>query len=376
MDKDRIYELIQKYEAQTATVAEREELLNWYREAGYQDAEYPDSASMVSKRMWQRLRDARERKPRGRKLYGGWWAAAMLCVAASIYFYKSRVAPPLPKEATIADIAPGGKKAVLTLANGQHITLSKTKEAVVIQPDQSVRYNDGTPVWGARAEASEHAQGMNQISTPTGGMYQVILPDGTKVWLNAGSHLRYPADFASARWVELEGEAYFSVAKRPESARPFLVKSGGQEVDVLGTEFNISAYEHEKSIKTTLINGRIKVSDRSSATTFVLSPHEQTILTAKGLRKETTDVEAAVAWKNGKFSFDGKSFTQVMDELSRWYNLEVVYEGPVPSDTFIGDAYRTDNLSLVLEFLKSSNIRYRIEQGENGDPHQLVIINK
>src|SRR5690606_16157854 len=192
------------------------------------------------------------------------------------------------------DVLPGGNRAILTLDAGRQIALSDAHRGIII--DESLRYEDGTAVGAPDLQSVESLR----TTTPNGGQYQLTLPDGTEVWLNAASSLRYPTRFTGGtRVVELAGEAYFAVAKN--SQQPFIVKSSGQEIEVLGTEFNISAYADETEARTTLIEGAVKVSHHLTGVVRVLAPGEQAIRTDDQLRITTADLNTVTAWKNGRF---------------------------------------------------------------------------
>jgi transmembrane sensor len=292
------------------------------------------------------------------------------------------------------DIAPGGNRATLTLANGQTINLSAEQSGIVVG-DEDITYQNGTSLalsaaGGGRLAATPGTEkgnlGTNYyvLSTPRGGTYQVTLPDGTNVWLNAASTLKYPSHFTGdERTVELTGEAYFDVAKAErqknkkaqKQAWPFLVVSNGQRVAVLGTQFNISAYPDEPETKTTLVAGKVKVSNLTSHSSQLLVPGQQSIVRGAAIKMQHVNTEQYTAWRSGRFSFDGKPFDQIMNEMGRWYNFTVRYEGDIPPDRFLGDAYRTDNLGTVLQFLETSNIRYRVERA-SASSYLLIISNR
>jgi len=201
----------------------------------------------------------------------------------------------------------------------------------------------------------------NTISTPKGGIYQVNLPDGTKVWLNAASSIKFPTTFAqlSQRKVELEGEAYFEVAKNKKV--PFVVSTSGQQVQVLGTHFNISSYSDEGELKTTLLEGSVKV---VAANTIVLKPGQQSNLKRNGsggLKVSTANIAQVMAWKNGFFHFEKENLHEVMRQLSRWYDIEVIYEVDRHDDEFMGDIPRGIKLSEALKILSFEGTQFRIE---------------
>jgi transmembrane sensor len=197
----------------------------------------------------------------------------------------------------------------------------------------------------------------NTLSTPRGGQYQVVLSDGSKVWLNAASSLHFPTSFTgNQRVVELTGEAYFEVTKNKK--KPFFVKVGDMQVKVLGTHFNINAYSDESSIKTSLLEGSVKIA--KGKVTGLLNPGEQAVLDNQNDKVEIKKVnmDEVMAWKNGIFQFDGADLTTIMRDISRWYNVEIVYDGEEPMRRFEGKISRTAQLSDVLKILALSNVKF------------------
>lgn len=196
----------------------------------------------------------------------------------------------------------------------------------------------------------------NTMRTPRGGEYRLQLPDGSKVWLNAASSITYPNIFTGdTRSVEITGEAYFEVAK--DAARPFKVQAGNMKVEVLGTHFNINAYPGEPVIKTTLLEGAVRIQDA------VLKPGQQASLAATGQFRVEDDVETeeVMAWKNGFFQFNDADMPTVMRQLENWYDITVAYEGRVPKRSFGGAIQRSLPLSKVLDILEENNVRFKIE---------------
>jgi len=285
-------------------------------------------------------------------------AAAAIAISIGIWFYSLRpvIVSPSAKITNPIDIAPGGNKATLTLSNGKTIQLSNAKTGLVIGKD--LRYNDNTAILSAtQANGNE----MASITTPRGGTYQIQLPDGTKVWLNAASSLKFPATFAhlTERKVELKGEAYFEVAK--DKKHPFIVKNTGQDVKVLGTHFNINAYGDEDSIKTTLLEGSIYVVNLLEKTGKALIPGQQSIISGNTISiKNKVDLEDAVAWKNGYFNFN-ESLESMMNKVSRWYDVDVIYEVKPASDPFIAKISREKSLSALLNIMeKTGDVHFKI----------------
>ena len=204
--------------------------------------------------------------------------------------------------------------------------------------------------------------GYNQIDIPRGGEYQeIVLSDGTRVWINSASTLRYPAAFTGHdRKVELTGEAYFEVAQNP--AKPFTVSCSSQTVEVLGTHFNINAYQDEPAIKTTLLEGKVNVTSAANNEVRILQPGQQSALVGNSFTVNPVDIEEAVAWKNGQFIFNNDNIQYIMRTISRWYNVDVEYSGIIPDDTFGGGTSRFENVSQVLNILQlTGKVHFEIE---------------
>jgi transmembrane sensor len=254
------------------------------------------------------------------------------------------------------EVAPGGNHAVLTLANGSRIMLDTSRNGSLASQGgtQVVKMDSGSVAYRLGA-SGEGAVGYNTVATPIGGQYEIILPDGTKVWLNAVSSLKFPTAFKGGdRTVELTGEGYFEVAKNTDM--PFFVRAGGVEVEVLGTNFDVNAYSDEASVRTSLLNGAVRLSKGGSA--ILLKPGEQAdgIALVKG-----ADVDNAVAWKNGYFSFENANLQTVMRQLSRWYGIEVTYSVNPMAGSFGGDMGRDLNLTQVLDGLSKSGVHFKLE---------------
>jgi transmembrane sensor len=258
------------------------------------------------------------------------------------------------------DIPAGGNKAYITLANGQKIQLSSAKNGIVMN-GSSMSYADQSLVEGSVPQLEKEEL---TISTPLGGQYQVTLSDGTVVFLNAGSALKYPAVFGkSAREVYLTGEAYFEVAK--DKARPFTVTTPEQQLRVLGTHFNISAYADERATKTTLLEGAVQVSPlaRSGAEPALLSPGEQSELRGNSLQLKMADLEEALAWKNGDFIFKEEALESIMRKVSRWYDVQVEFEDEASKHIILGGMVsRAKNISAILKMIElTKRVQFRVQ---------------
>lgn len=259
------------------------------------------------------------------------------------------------------DVPPGKTGATLTLANGKKISLTDAgKGELANEAGISIsKTAEGQVVYEVRVSKSD-SNHINTLTTAKGETYILTLPDKSTVWMNAASSLTYSAALLErgVRRVKLEGEAYFQIAK--DKAHPFIVESGDQQVQVLGTHFNVRAYRSEKIFRTTLLEGSVKVSEDGK--TKVLSPGFEAINKSGEIIVEKADTEWAVAWKNNKFIFDSQRIEDIMPMIERWYNVEVIYTGEIPSDAFWGSVSRYDNISKVLGALESTgNVHFKIE---------------
>lgn len=301
-----------------------------------------------------------ESRPLYRRLWLRWSAAAIVLVTVGAGLLYVGTKHKEPTKLAKNQIQPGGNRAILQLANGTKIDLSAAGNGVIAKQSGITIHKNakGLLVYTVSA-ASTAVTGENMISTPRGGQYEVILPDGTHVMLNAASSLTYPVTFSgSNRLVKLTGEAYFEVAK--DKAHPFKVSSGTQTVTVLGTHFNINAYGDETAVKTTLLEGSVAVAAGATETRIV--PGQQAILTSNGqLSKKDVDPDREVAWKNGLFSFDGDDLKTIMRQVSRWYNVDITYSGTLPNERFYGEITRSSKLADVLRIMELNNIHFDID---------------
>jgi ferric-dicitrate binding protein FerR (iron transport regulator) len=313
-----------------------------------------------------------------RKMQALWrWssvAAIALVVAGAGYFimnYKSKNDTTAKITTTTpADIPPASDGAILTLADGSHIVLDSMGNGVVTtQNGAQVTLKDGALAYGKDAGSATPVY--NTLNTPKGRQFQVILPDGSKAWLNAASSLRYPTAFTgNERRVDVNGEVYFEVAKNANM--PFRVsvampagEPGGSVIEVLGTQFNVNAYENEKAVRTTLVEGSLKVVNlpqNGNTASVVLTPGKQAIITTdKRLKVADADVDKAIAWKRGIFNFEDAGLEEVMRQIERWYDIEVVYEKNVPDIKFGGKMSNDVSLQGLLKSLQESDVHFRLE---------------
>lgn len=302
-------------------------------------------------------------------------AAVIICVTAmGIYFLlkpqkpSQQIAQSKISPATIKPtIAAGGNKAMLTLSDGSSIMLDSTHQGTLAKQGnvKIVKVNIATLAYNT-GEAKTGVVVYNTLSTPIGGEYQLILPDGSKVWLNASSSIHFPTVFTgNERKVTVTGEAYFEVAKN--AAMPFKINVKDMEVVVLGTHFNIMAYDDESSMNTTLLEGSVKVT--KGTIVKMLMPGQQSIINKTGEIKITdADVEEVMAWKNGWFQFDAYDIKTIMRQISRWYNVEIVYEGKVPEGHFSGLVSRNNDIFQVLKIMQSAGVKFKI------DGRKLIVL--
>ncbi len=363
--------LVFKFNNGSISPDEMQVLLDWYNGHDDQHVIIPvkldESTDKVKARILTNLlsKVADEQiHPVKPKLRLSWMAAAAaLLLLALGTWLMVELKIPVKKEQNLVktSIEPGGNKATLTLADGRTIQLS-TSQAGIITGDK-ITYTNGTPVEDITLDEPIDANKLLILHTPRGGTYNITLPDGTQVWLNAASTMKYPLHFSSEeRIVELEGEAYFHVKStyRANGEKiPFKVLSKHQEVEVVGTQFNITAYPEQETYKTTLVEGRVLVSDQRNR--VVMSPNQQAITTFGKTSVKQVNPANYTAWRDGKFSFDGKTFEETMSEIARWYDLDIVYEGRIPEEELIGDAYRNQKISLVLRILDVAEIDYKLD---------------
>jgi transmembrane sensor len=297
-----------------------------------------------------------------------WWSAAAIFIAVVAGFVllaphkAKKPAAPVVK-LTSPEPQPGKNGAILMLADGRTLVLDSMPDGVVAsQGNTNITLNNGKVFYGDhKNDRSAASTGMNTLSTPRGRQYQLELQDGTKVWLNAASSITYPTAFNSKeRVVKVTGEIYFEVAKN--KAVPFKVElADKKQIEVLGTHFNINAYDNESSFNTTLLEGSVRIRTPVSGP-VLLKPGEQAQVNGKGVKLvRNVDLDNVIAWKNGFFSFSDANLETVMRQFSRWYDLDVIYEGPITNVEFNGEIDRNLTLSQVLDGLSATRINYKFK---------------
>lgn len=305
-----------------------------------------------------------------------WRIAAAACIlvllSAGTWLFFARApeqtGPLVSTVQTGQDVLPGGHKAVLTLADGQNIVLDNAPNGLLAQqgPAKVVKESEEKVTYTTPGTAPGEVI-YNTLTTPKGGQFQVQLPDGTEVWLNAASSIRFPTGFKEhERVVEITGEVYFEVSKlQGKNSRnmPFTVKVNDAAILVLGTHFNVKAYDDEQTVKATLLEGTIKVNRGTESEMLV--PGQQAVLNKSDgtiMVMNEADMEGAVAWKNGLFRFSHADLKTVMNELARWYDVKVTFaEDTIPEQYFEGEIQRDLNLTQVLNILEKSRVKFRME---------------
>ena len=379
MTKEEYLWLVEKIADGTANDAEMS-LYNAYFEA-FQKSEEGDAhmglnIQMLEKESLERFyRNIKPIKSLRLKLWSRMAVAASVAIVIGTGMWIYHISQPDGKifhpQAYNHDIAPGKNGAMVTLANGKTIKLSRSKTAVVIDATK-LTYGDGS--YAATMSTGSTSPQLMIVSTPKGGTYQVVLPDGTKVWMNAASSLKFPSTFngATERNIELSGEAYFEVAKvlikdkLAGHARrmPFVVKSLGQQVSVLGTHFNVNAYGDDIVLKTTLLEGSVRVLNLKSHASNLLRPGQQSELKGGVLQVLNVDPTEAIAWKNGLFIFNDEPLEDIMRKISRWYDVEVIYDhGVDKKQRFGGGISRYEHVSSVLRKLEiTEGVHFKVEE--------------
>lgn len=372
MQEKEIKAILDNYKNGEATEAEKALVESWYltyKETGTAELgleERSDDLDMV-------LLNLRKEQDQPRRLHR-WSAIAaaavvLITLSAGLFFYKYRNVSAYSVSSTKPVIVPGSNSATLTLANGKVIDLTDAQAGSVGSQAgiHITKTADGQLVYsieGAKTAENEDQDLYNTITTPKGGQYQIRLPDGSKVWLNAASSLKYSAHINSSkeRKVALNGEAYFEIAKMDH--KPFIVLTMQQEVTVLGTHFNVKSYADDQSTKTTLLEGLVEVkANMKGVLAIKLKPGQQSELSVNGIKVFAVDVEDEIDWKNGDFVFKDENLENMMRKISRWYDVQIVYQEDVPKNiTLEGVVSRSKSITEVLSIIESTGkVHFKIE---------------
>jgi transmembrane sensor len=399
MDKTRIKYLLDQYANNLASKDEVKELFaliehaetdevlkETIQETGNDASDNIELPQQQWNSIWAAIQSATVQQPKKNKIISLTWmraaaaAVILFAVAGAAYFFTNKKQEQTGTVASTThyknDVLPGGNKATLTLADGSVIVLDSMQNGTLTQQGNTmiVKAADGQLVYHANTTAPNEIL-YNTVSTPSGGSYRLTLPDGSKVWLNAASALRFPAAFeGKARNVELTGEAYFEVAKN--AAMPFHVKAEGTDVKVLGTHFNVMAYPDEQTINTTLLEGKVKVTHGN--TTKDLEPGMEAIVDkhTRTIKITTNNTEQSTGWKNDVFRFKETSIQELMRQVERWYNVEVEYKTTGDNQNFTGLVPRTQNVSALLQTLElTGTVHFEVEQTNTpGKAGKIIVL--
>lgn len=389
MRESEIQDLVKKYLNDTATAEERDRLLEWYRGSNSHtetlewlvedEKEVLQLKADLLHDIQQEIHNVQREidystGPASKSDFIPRFlaiaAAILLVLGSGLYFYVDYHVGNIRKLNPLAqDIKPGGDKAFLTLADGRRISLTDVGSGEIVHEEgiSITKTKDGRLVYrmNKQLKVTDGKPEYNTVETPKGGQFQIILPDGSKVWLNAASSVKFPATFENManRMVELNGEAYFEVKKN--HAQPFIVKTARQKVEVLGTHFNINSYSNDGVVKTTLLEGSVKIEAQTpdGKKLEILKPGQQALTDGTGMKVKEVDAEDAIDWKTGYFQFNNEELESIMLKLSRWYNMEVRYHDPeVKKETFQGGVSRYENVSKVLKMLQRTEVvRFSVE---------------
>jgi transmembrane sensor len=435
MTKERIQYLLHQYAANQASREEVEELFGWLKEqesddalkkfifdAAGEEAQNPTLVQSDWDRIWHSVESATTGTHASPKIVRPFWrsrvvrvaaAVLLLVMAGSAWFFFSRPENNgnliIITEADKKDITPGSNKAILTLGDGTTIALDTVQTGLLALQGQTriIKKNTAGLIYNSLATSEPKAREVlyNRVTTPHGGQFQLVLPDGTKVWLNAGSSLYFPATFsASKRMVQLTGEAYFEVAKVNDSRGhriPFAVSippstaGAGGRVEVLGTHFNVNAYDDEKDTKVTLLEGKVRVVNESGGKKYevggkkkevMLKPGEQAVLSQTNLPAgrqgspltihHSPNIDQVMAWKNGYFRFKETGIRELMRQVERWYNVEVEYRTDHIDQYYTGVVSRSQNISVLLKTLElTGTVHFQIDNNpEKGKQGKIIVL--
>lgn len=370
MEDKILNELLERYRTGTATPEDKAFLESWYLKYNQSDPFIMTDEDRI-KDVSQVYTLIRQNRISQNKINLWYYvaAAAVILITLSFGGYFLLGQKKIDKANTVAknDISPGKNRATLILANGTKVTLSDAANGkLATEAGVSVKKTkNGELIYITDAVATNTARASSQfntLQTARGEQYQVVLPDGTHIWLNAASSLKYPVAFADKeRLVELTGEAYFEVAHN--KTVPFRVKTQQQQVEVLGTHFNINAYDDEGATATTLIEGSVKVTLAANQKNIIIKPGQQSRVSNTDLSLQQVDTDDAIAWKNGYFQFNNESLESIMRKISRWYDVNVQYQDNALKDQiFGGTVSRYKKVSEVIKALEITNlVHFKIE---------------
>ena len=393
MKKATLHRLLRKYLNNTINTTDCNELLNYLSSANPEEVadlveeellnldEGPAFGEEQSNEVLKRIKsDPRFQKtvvdsvlpsPKSIKFHQRSWlriaASILVFLTAGLLAVYHNIATKTVHHNTLqqksAVIVPGSKKATLKMANGQVLLLENASNGILAKAGNSsiVKTRNGQIKYDTNPGTADKQISYNTLTTPKGGEYQVVLPDGTKVWLNAASSISYPVVFAgNERLVKLTGEAYFEVAK--DKQRPFYITINKVQVRVLGTHFNIAAYSDDEEITTTLLEGSVRIT--KNKTQSLLIPGQQAVINPASdhIVVSEANINDVMAWKNGHFTFSDENIRSIMKKVSRWYDVDIGYEGSITNQNFGGTFYRSKSITELLHHLeKIGKVHFKIE---------------
>lgn len=367
MERQEIQDLIKKYNAGACSDYEKALVEDWYLQF-----EMPEAIALTDEQRAADLDYIKSQLPVGKskiRSVNRWYrvaaaAVVILSLGIGIRYYTNHKT--VGQEQVIATLShnlkPGGNKAILTLSNGKQIVLNDAVNGNLTSENNTavIKSANGEVVYKTASTARNSKVSYNTMSTPVGGTYKLTLADGTNVFLDAASSIKYPVAFVgNERRVEITGQAYFEVAHNKQ--KPFKVTTKGQTVEVLGTHFNVNAYNDEEVTRTTLLEGSVKVSNGGKVA--LLRPGQQSIIAVNkaAITVSDADLETAVAWKDGVFSFKRADLKTVMRQFARWYDVEVIYENGIPNAAITGKVSRTANAAQILKIITSLGIKFKMD---------------
>jgi len=371
MDANKATALLQRYLEGNASPKEVQLVEQWYQhlaDAGqwsWGEGEKEELEAFVESTMLQRIQA--DQKP-VRRMFAVRWAAAavfvLLAGAGAWSLLRNKTGEPVrvaQQQRFKNDVGPGRNAAILTLSGGKKIVLDSSATGTIGKQSNAVILNNNGQLIYTTLHEKPTGIFYNTLTTPRGNQYQMVLPDGSKVWLNAASSITYPTAFlGKERKVTISGEVYFEVAKNEKL--PFIVQEGNMTIQVLGTDFNVNEYADETAMKTTLLEGSVRILNKGNSS--LLKPGQQAVLDKHDDKIEVVDhpnVEEVMAWKNGRFRFADASIESIMRQVARWYDVEVVYDTSI-SKHFIANVPRDVPLSRLLKLLElTDQVHFRIE---------------
>ncbi|RZL40688.1 MAG: FecR family protein [Pedobacter sp.] len=380
MNSAQLQNLIEKYNNQTATPEEKMQLEDWYASINGDNPEFSDGeegelkediySSVINSIKNGDIADKGNSKAKNHYLNLAWAAIFVAVLFGGVFIYLNKTNSTLLSNASRnfkkGPIKPGGNNAILTLADGTELILNQTADGQIANQSgvKVTKTKSGELVYTFLPDSKPENIQNNTVSTPRGGQYHLVLVDGTEVWLNAASSITFPTAFVgNDRKVKVTGEVYFEVSK--DKQKPFMVNTNQSEIKVLGTHFNVNAYEDEDYQKTTLLEGAIEI--KKGNLTKLLSPGEQANISTVSETikiKQIENLDAVIAWKNGYFQFLGSDLQSFMRQISRWYDTEVIYNGSIPVKEYTGKIPRNSHVDDLIKMLSYSGIHCKVENNK------------